>query len=82
MIKILSIPILRDNYSYLIINQLTKKAMVIDPAEPEKVIQVIKQEKLDLTSILCVCITIILSLIFSFIIRLIIILIILEAMNI
>ncbi|XP_057520263.1 hydroxyacylglutathione hydrolase cytoplasmic [Amaranthus tricolor] len=40
--KILHIPCLEDNYSYLIIDEQTKEAAVVDPVEPEKVLDVAK----------------------------------------
>lgn len=41
--KIFHIPCLQDNYSYLIIDEQTKEAAVVDPVEPEKVLEVAKQ---------------------------------------
>ncbi|XP_021762312.1 hydroxyacylglutathione hydrolase cytoplasmic-like [Chenopodium quinoa] len=40
--KILHIPCLDDNYSYLIIDEQTKEAAVVDPVEPEKVLEIAK----------------------------------------
>ncbi|KAG7031501.1 Hydroxyacylglutathione hydrolase cytoplasmic [Cucurbita argyrosperma subsp. argyrosperma] len=38
--KIHYIPCLEDNYSYLIIDESTKEAAVVDPVEPEKILNV------------------------------------------
>ncbi|GLT88493.1 hypothetical protein SLE2022_065180 [Rubroshorea leprosula] len=37
--KILHVPCLEDNYSYIIIDESSKEAAVVDPVEPRKVIQ-------------------------------------------
>lgn len=41
--KIIPIPALEDNYSYILIDEKTKEAAVIDPVEPIKVLNVISQ---------------------------------------
>ncbi|EXC21105.1 Hydroxyacylglutathione hydrolase cytoplasmic [Morus notabilis] len=41
--KIHYVPCLEDNYSYLIIDESTKEAAVVDPVEPEKVVGVAQQ---------------------------------------
>lgn len=38
--KILHVPCLEDNYSYIIIDEASKDAAAVDPVEPEKVLQV------------------------------------------
>ncbi|CAL5407605.1 unnamed protein product [Camellia sinensis] len=38
--KIIHVPCLEDNYSYIIIDETTKEAAVVDPVEPEKVLRV------------------------------------------
>jgi hydroxyacylglutathione hydrolase len=50
--KILHIPCLEDNYSYIIIDEATKQAAAVDPVEPEKVIQVAKDNSVDLKLVL------------------------------
>ncbi|KAF5736486.1 Hydroxyacylglutathione hydrolase cytoplasmic family protein [Tripterygium wilfordii] len=37
--KIFHVPCLEDNYAYLIIDESTKEAAVVDPVEPEKILQ-------------------------------------------
>lgn len=49
-VKIL--PALQDNYMYLVIDKKTKAAAVIDPVEPQKVIEAVKEEDVDLTTVL------------------------------
>lgn len=41
--KIIPIPALEDNYSYILIDEKTKEAAVIDPVEPIKILNVISQ---------------------------------------
>ncbi|CAO2816078.1 unnamed protein product [Amaranthus hypochondriacus] len=50
--KILHIPCLEDNYSYLIIDEQTKEAAVVDPVEPEKVLEVAKLNGADVKLVL------------------------------
>jgi hydroxyacylglutathione hydrolase len=50
--KIKIIPCLRDNYSYLIIDEKNKTACVIDPSEPGPIIKYLKSNKIDLKFIL------------------------------
>ncbi|KAL9689154.1 hypothetical protein QQ045_033587 [Rhodiola kirilowii] len=38
--KIIYVPCLEDNYSYIIIDDATKEAALVDPVEPEKVLKV------------------------------------------
>lgn len=49
-IKIL--PALQDNYMYLIVDNETKEAAIIDPVEPDKVVEAIQEENVKLTSIM------------------------------
>ncbi|GMS84733.1 hypothetical protein PENTCL1PPCAC_6908 [Pristionchus entomophagus] len=44
-IRVIPIPALEDNYMYLVFNKDSKKALVIDPVEPEKVMETSKREK-------------------------------------
>lgn len=50
--KIVQIPLLRDNYGYLLVCQKTNSAAIIDPSEAEPAWQRIEQEKVSLTAIL------------------------------
>ncbi|EXX72543.1 hydroxyacylglutathione hydrolase, mitochondrial isoform X1 [Rhizophagus irregularis DAOM 181602=DAOM 197198] len=46
--KVIPIPVLQDNYSYLVIDEKTNEAAVVDPAEPEKVLEVVKNQGVNL----------------------------------
>jgi hydroxyacylglutathione hydrolase len=50
--KIVQIPLLRDNYGYLIMCQKTNAAAVIDPSESEPVLRRVEEEQVALTAIL------------------------------
>ena len=50
--KIEIIKCLKDNYSYLVIDEATKIACVIDPSEAKPIIDVIEQKKINLKYIL------------------------------
>ena len=50
--KITTIPILSDNYSYLIVDKDNKSCSAVDPASPEEIIPFLEKEKLDLKNIL------------------------------
>ncbi|KAL8137405.1 hypothetical protein V2J09_003406 [Rumex salicifolius] len=50
--RIVHIPCLQDNYSYLIIDESTKKAAAVDPVEPDKVLRVAKDYGVDLKMVL------------------------------
>src|SRR5688572_31571050 len=50
--KIIQVPLLRDNYAYLLICDKSKEAAIIDPSEAEPVLRRAEQEKLTLTAIL------------------------------
>ncbi|KAK7282452.1 hypothetical protein RIF29_11238 [Crotalaria pallida] len=50
--KIYHVPCLQDNYSYLIVDESTKDAAVVDPAEPEKVLQAANSHGLNLKLVL------------------------------
>lgn len=41
--KIIPISVLDDNYSYILIDEKTKEAAVVDPVEPIKILNVISQ---------------------------------------
>jgi len=46
------LPALEDNYMYLLIDEGTKKCAVVDPVEPEKVLAALKEEGVELTTVL------------------------------
>ena len=50
--KIQQIPLLRDNYGYLIVCEQTNQAAIIDPSEADPVLRNIEQEKVDPVAIL------------------------------
>jgi hydroxyacylglutathione hydrolase len=50
--KIVQIPLLRDNYAYLIICPKTNNAAIVDPSEAAPVERRVEQEKVTLTAIL------------------------------
>ncbi len=52
MMKIIQIPLLRDNYGYLIVCQKTLTAAIVDPSESEPVLRRVAQEKVALAAIL------------------------------
>ncbi|KAI8876985.1 hydroxyacyl glutathione hydrolase [Backusella circina FSU 941] len=49
--KIIPISVLEDNYSYILIDDKSKEAAVIDPVEPIKILNVISQTGAKLTSV-------------------------------
>ena len=50
--KVKIIPILSDNYSYLIIDKENKFCSAVDPASPEEIIPFLEKEKIGLKNIL------------------------------
>ncbi|XP_044760545.1 hydroxyacylglutathione hydrolase, mitochondrial isoform X1 [Coccinella septempunctata] len=46
------LPALSDNYMYLIVDENTRQAAVVDPVEPDKVLQAVERENVNLTKIL------------------------------
>lgn len=50
--KIVPIPVLTDNYAYLIIDETSKEAGVVDPSEAKPVAAAVKQEGVNLTTII------------------------------
>jgi len=52
--KVVQVPQLQDNYSYLVFDESAHEphAFVVDPAEPEKVIEAAKREKVQITTVL------------------------------
>ncbi|KAF0705788.1 Aste57867_6945 [Aphanomyces stellatus] len=52
MANVVVIPVLNDNYSYLLIDGATKTCAVVDPVEPEKVIRAAEQHNVAITHVL------------------------------
>ncbi|KYO29644.1 ciliogenesis-associated TTC17-interacting protein isoform A [Alligator mississippiensis] len=52
-VKILPVPVLANNYSYLVIDTGSRCAAVVDPADPRAVQAAIEQEGVTLDAILC-----------------------------
>jgi hydroxyacylglutathione hydrolase len=50
--KIIQIPLLRDNYGYLLIGEKSNQAAIVDPSEAEPVLRRVEQERVDLVAIL------------------------------
>ena len=50
--KIIQIPLLRDNYAYLIVCEKTNEAAIVDPSEAEPVLRQVEKEKVALKAIL------------------------------
>ena len=50
--KIIQIPLLRDNYGYLLVCERSREAAIIDPSEAEPVLKRVEQEKVNLKAIL------------------------------
>jgi hydroxyacylglutathione hydrolase len=50
--KITQIPLLRDNYGYLVVCENTNQAAIVDPSEAEPVLRRIGQDDVNLTAIL------------------------------
>ncbi|KAI3990175.1 hypothetical protein MKX01_029153 [Papaver californicum] len=46
MMEIVEIPCLEDNYSYLIIDETSKEAAVVDPVEPDEIVDFAQQQGL------------------------------------
>jgi hypothetical protein len=46
-------PILDDNYSYLIVDEVTNEAAAVDPADPERTLAEVDAAELSLTTVLC-----------------------------
>ncbi|CAH3044302.1 unnamed protein product, partial [Porites lobata] len=50
--KVHILPALSDNYMYLVVDEDTKEAAIVDPVEPKKVIAAVKKEGVKLTTVL------------------------------
>lgn len=46
------LPALSNNYMYLLVDERTNEAAVVDPAEPEKVVRAVEEENVKLTTVL------------------------------
>lgn len=46
------IPALKDNFMYLLVCNATRRAAVVDPVEPDRVLEVVKQEGVQLNQVL------------------------------
>ncbi|XP_073707753.1 probable hydrolase PNKD [Garra rufa] len=52
-IKIIPVPILSDNYSYVVIDMESNMAVVVDPADPQPVQACLEEEGVALQAVLC-----------------------------
>lgn len=50
--RVVQIPLLRDNYGYLVVCEDTNDAAIIDPSEAEPVLRKVEEQKVKLTAIL------------------------------
>jgi len=50
--KVRILPALSDNYMYLLMDPATKEAAIVDPVDPESVIQAVREEGVTLTTLL------------------------------
>ncbi|ESO99220.1 hypothetical protein LOTGIDRAFT_173766 [Lottia gigantea] len=50
--KIRIVPALEDNYMYLLIDEKSKTCAAVDPVEPKKIQEAVKEENVELTSVL------------------------------
>ncbi|GAB6021426.1 hypothetical protein CHUAL_004035 [Chamberlinius hualienensis] len=50
--KVVILPALEDNYMYLVIDEATKEAGIVDPVNPDSVIAAVSSENVKLTSVL------------------------------
>ncbi|CAM4619623.1 hydroxyacylglutathione hydrolase, mitochondrial isoform X1 [Caretta caretta] len=50
--KVELLPALTDNYMYLIIDEETKEAAIVDPVQPQKVVEVVRKHGVKLTTVL------------------------------
>ena len=53
MLRIVPVPLLSDNYAYLVIDEATREAAVVDPSEGPPVLARVEKEKVKLTAIWC-----------------------------
>ncbi|CAM9512887.1 unnamed protein product [Choristocarpus tenellus] len=50
---VIPVPVLNDNYAYLLVDRESRMAACIDPAEPEKVIKAAKDHNVTISALLC-----------------------------
>jgi len=50
--KVRILPALTDNYMYLVVDEATKEAAIVDPVTPEVVVEAVKEENVSLTTVL------------------------------
>lgn len=50
--KVEILPALSDNYMYLIIDEASKEAAIVDPVDPESVVTSVKMSGVNLTTVL------------------------------
>lgn len=50
--KVVVLPALSDNYMYLVIDETTKEAGIVDPVDPDRVVSAVNEEKVKLTTVL------------------------------
>ena len=50
--KVITVKCLNDNFSYIVLNEENNYACVIDPSEAKPIINIVKQEKINLKYIL------------------------------
>ncbi len=53
MANVVQIPIFRDNYTHLLVDETIGVAVAIDPADPEPVVERVRSDGLDLRAVLC-----------------------------
>ena len=53
MLEVVPLPLLRDNYAYLLIDPALKSAVVVDPSESEPVLRALSERGLSLAGIWC-----------------------------
>lgn len=51
--RVIPVPILSDNFAYLVVDPQTGKAACVDPAEPAKVLAAAQREGIKLSTLLC-----------------------------
>ncbi|RQM10272.1 hypothetical protein B5M09_010984 [Aphanomyces astaci] len=52
MVQVVVVPVLNDNYSYLLIDEASKTCAAIDPVEPEKVLRAADENNVTITLVL------------------------------
>ncbi|CAB3370917.1 Hypothetical predicted protein [Cloeon dipterum] len=51
-LRVRVLPALQDNYMYLVVDESTKEAAIVDPVEPKQVLSAVKEEGVNLTTVL------------------------------